>query len=110
MRVNDLALDGEVLRHFEAMRDSSTDFLEEWISLEQLMHEHGLEFMDGRSAVEWYNACYDAMNVLDRLINIVAAAPEPVPLHWLRWRTETRKSLTTFLDMLDLALPQHLRP
>jgi hypothetical protein len=84
--------------------------MEEWISLEQLMHEHGLDFISGDAGDNWYAACYQSMDVLDRLITIVKGAPEPMPIRWLRWQRDTVKSLENFLAMLDMALPDHLRP
>lgn len=106
MRVNDQPLDREVLRHFQGMRDDLGGFMEKWISLEQLMHEHDLQFAGNTDDVHWYMTCQHVMSSMDALIDIVKNAEQPVPIHWLRWRRETAAQLDSWLATLEMVLEQ----
>lgn len=104
MRVNDESLDLEVLRHFVAMRDNLIGLQEQWLSLEQLMTEHGLMFHKREHFALWYNASSYAMCGLENLCRIVNEGERPMPLHWERWRRETARKLESMQAIVDMAL------
>jgi hypothetical protein len=110
MRTNSETLDIEVLRHYQAMRNSLFSFMHTWLALEQLTRTEGLEHHDAISDESWLQASANVLTAVECLVDIVTHSADPIPIHWLQWRVDTANQLQQLDERIALVLKSAMRP